>query len=352
MSDFISEKIIEDILSADRSILAELLSVSPSGLNLLARQKSVESGKLDLLCLYENDLLLIELKVAGFSDDVVDQIDSYHKDLQELQAKNKLIGARIRKIVLVTGAKPEDFDRCQARGIRLVVYRPECVLSKFYENFRELSYFLQIQSGDYGVVRLGLLNSTLRSLSAGKRVGEICRIEGKSEKTIRNRLVVAVQLGLVGKFRGGYFLTDGGNSFLEKSARVFVDRLSDDQVEFLSKFVTENPFYSPATYTILSILEAVFVLAKSAYPVSVRVVQEYFVTSVGKGQAWKTPKARETATYIFSNYACELHLLTKVSNHFYITPKGIQAILLLQLNRSIKLIESQRIGEVSVSAGL
>jgi hypothetical protein len=68
-------------------------------------------------------------------------------------------------------------------------------------------------------------------------------------------------------------------------------------------------------------------------------MRDFFVKSVGKESTWKTPKSRETATYIFSNYACDLQLLTKINNSFYLTPNGIQAILLLQLNRSIKLIE-------------
>ncbi len=38
------------------------------------------------------------------------------------------------------------------------------------------------------------------------------------------------------------------------------------------------------------------------------------------------PRARETATYIFSNYASELEYLVKVNNEFFLTPKGIQAI--------------------------
>ena len=66
MSDFISEKIIEDILSIDKSILAEVFSVEASGLSLIARQGKVTSGRLDLLYLYESDLLLIELKVVPF----------------------------------------------------------------------------------------------------------------------------------------------------------------------------------------------------------------------------------------------------------------------------------------------
>ena len=343
MNSPVSERVIEDILSSDRSILAELLSVDPSGLSLIARQKALRSGKLDLLYLYENELLLIELKAVSFYDDIIHQINGYYEDLKELQGQHKLIDADIRRIILVTDCSPDDIKKCQAESVRLIPYRPEHVLSKYYENFRELSYFLKIQSADYGVVRLGLLKSTLKLLSSGKSTQEISQAEARSEKTIRNRLSVASLLGLVSKFRGKYFLTDFGTAFLDADEpSLSDDRLSDNQVELLSNFVKENPFYSSITYTLSAIIETVFVLAKNTYPVPEEAVRGYFVTSVGKGQTWRTDRARETATYIFSNYACELHFLVKVGNHFYLTPKGIQAILLLQLNRSIKLIESQR----------
>ena len=42
--DFISEKIIEDIFTIDKSILAELLSVNPSELSLVSRQKYLIRG--------------------------------------------------------------------------------------------------------------------------------------------------------------------------------------------------------------------------------------------------------------------------------------------------------------------
>lgn len=95
-------------------------------------------------------------------------------------------------------------------------------------------------------------------------------------------------------------------------------------------------------FILFSIIETVFFLSKNSYPVPNDSVIDYFVKSVGKTETWKTPKAKSTATYIFSNYACELEFLAKINNEFYITPKGIQAILLLQLNRSIKLIESRK----------
>lgn len=342
MNDLVSERVVEDILSSDKSILADILSANPANLSLVARQKALKSGKLDLLYLYENELLLIELKVVPFYDDIIRQVDAYFEDLRELQTQHRLINAAISKIALVTESKPEDIEKCNRASIRLLEYKPQFVLSKYYENFRELSYFLQLQSGDYGVVRLGLLKSTLQLLAEGKNIRGICETEARSEKTIRNRLSVATLLGITAKFKQQYFLTDFGNTFLEAGDSGGDDRFSDRQIELLRNRVGEAPFYSSVPYTILALLESVFVLAKNVYPVPKDAVQDYFVKSVGKGETWRTDRARETATYIFSNYACELGFLAKVDNHFYMTPNGIRAILLLQLNRSLKLIQSQR----------
>ena len=341
MKQTISERVIEDILSADKKILAELLSLDPSSLSLIARQKRLKSGNLDMLCLYKNELVLIELKVVGFSNNIINQINGYFYDLVELQKQHKLIDASIRRVILVTSCGITDVDKCKKESIQLIDYKPNYVLSKFYDNFKELSYFLKIQSGDYGVVRLGLLNSTLLLLARGKSLKEIIELEKRSRNTIKNRFSVATLLGLVAKYKGEYFLTDFGNSFVEAS-EYLDDRLSVAQVELLSNFVRETPFFSSVTYTILTMLETVFVLAKNTYPVPFEMALDYFVKSVGKTQTWKAKRAKETATYIFSNYACELEFLAKIDNNFYITPKGIQAILLLQLNRSIKLIEARK----------
>jgi hypothetical protein len=342
MSNSVSEKIIEDILTSDKSILSEVLSLNFSDLSLIARQKIVSSGKLDMIYLHKDEILLIELKVVPFYKEVITQINNYETDLIALQNQNKLIKSSIRKIIVVTGARENDYRVCKESKIDLVVYKPEIILSKYYENFKELSSFLKIQSGDYGVVRLGLIKNTLSCLGEGVSIKEICNLENKSEKTIRNKISVAQLLGLVSKFKQTFFLTDLGNQFVELGEKIVDDRLNQEQIELLSNFIKETPFFSSISYTIFALIETVFVLSKNSYPVSKDAVKDYFVKSVGKTETWRADRARETATYIFSNYACELEFLVKVNNEFYITPKGIQAILLLQLNRSIKLIESRK----------
>jgi hypothetical protein len=336
----ISERVIEDILKVDKSILAEILSLNSSDLNLLARQKIVQSGIIDLLYVWRDELLLIELKAVPFYNDIITQIENYYQDLLLLQSENKLLKTSIRKIILVTSAKPIHFTECRNNSIDLLVYDPKLIFSRYYENFKELSQFLKIQSGDFGVVRLGLLNSTLKFLGEGLSAEEIAKIENKSIKTIKNRISIAILINLVIKFKKVFYLTELGQDFINASESID-DRLTETQTKILQSFVKEAPFYSSITYTIFSIVETVFILSKNIYPVPKDLVKDYFVKSIGKSDTWNAEKSKETATYIFSNYAVELEFLAKVNNEFFITPLGIQAILLLQLNRSIKLIENK-----------
>ena len=341
MNSYLSERVIEDILAADKSILSEVLSVNVSDLSIIDRQKIVSSGKLDLLYLCKDEILLIELKIVPFYKDIITQINNYEKDLIDLQNKNKIARSKIKKIILVVGCRESDYKSCKENNIALLVYKPEGILSRYYESFKELSTFLKIQSGDFGVVRLGLIKNSLNYLAQGLSIKEICKLEMKSEKTIRNKISVAQHLNLVSKFKANFFLTDSGNSFVELGDQILDDRLNQHQIDLISNFINENPFYSPITYTIYSLIESVFVLSKTSYPVPKDSLKDYFVKSVAKTETWRMPRARETATYIFSNYACELEYLVKVDNQFFLSPKGIQAILLLQLNRSIKLIETR-----------
>lgn len=337
----VSERVIEDIFVVDKRILSEIIELNYSDLNLLARQKAVNSGILDLLYLWKDELILVELKAVPFYQDIIRQINDYYDDLVALQDENRLIKAKIRKYILVTGAKENNKIQCHDNEIELIVFNPKVVLSRYYENFKELSQFLNIQSGDFGMVRLGLLNSTLKYLGQGCKIEEIAKLENKSPKTIRNRLSVAIQIGIAGKFQNGFYVTELGEK-LNNSNENIDDRFNEKQKEIIQSFVKENPFYSSITYTIFSIIESVFVLSKNSYPVPKNTVKDYFIKSVGKSNTWSAEKSKETATYIFSNYAIELDFLAKVDNEFFITPSGIQAILLLQLNRSIKLIENKQ----------
>ena len=337
----VSEKVIEDILVANKHIIAEILSLDYSDLSLLARQKTLESGMLDLLFIWKDELLLIELKTVPFYISVIDQINGYYNDLLHLQTINRLVNTNISKIILVPQATSSHVKLCDENNIKLVVFNVKLVLERFYENYKEITSFMNLKPGDFGVVRLGLLNSTMQHLSNGYNVKEIAIIENRSEKTIKNRLSVSTLLGLTGKSKSLYFSTELGVHFVE-IALCIDDQLSEGQKELLREFVSSNPFYSAITCTLFSLVESVFTLSKSNYPVPNKPLIDYFVKSVGKASEWNAVKSRKTATYIFTNYAIELDLLSKIDDEYYITPSGITSVLLMQLHRSIKMIESNK----------
>jgi len=336
----ISERVIEDVLIADKSIIAGILEIDPADLDLLARQKIVVSGKIDMLFIHRDEIILIELKVTPFYNAIIQQINEYYEDLVNLQNQNRLVKSPIRKVILVTDCQFKDEDLCKSESIDIITYKPKDVLSSYYENFKEVSYFLKVQPGDFGVTRLGLFKSTLNKISEGIKLNDVAKLENRSIKTIRNRVSVAMRLNLVAKHREEYYLTEMGEVFNSYSDEVD-DRLSIEQSDLLQAFIRENPFYSSITYTILGLIESVFILAKNYHPVPEDQVKEHFVQSVGKISTWAREKSKSTATYIFSNYAIELNFLTRLNNHLFLAPAGINAILLLQLHRSIKLIEQK-----------
>lgn len=337
----ISEKIIEDILCADKSLISEILTSNISDISLISRQRNVKSGKLDLLYLCNNKIYLIELKAVPFYIDIIEQINNYHIDLVELQLQNKLINGEIIKIIMVPEFDKKHTKICEDSNIRIITFNPSDFLNRYYQNFKEQSQFLKIQSADYGVVRIGLIKNTLSYLAQGLSLIDIAKIEEKSIITINHRIAVAQQLDLISKNKKNIYLTDFGNSFVELSNEILDERLNESQIDLLSNFIKENPFYSSITYTIISIIESVFVLSKSIYPIPFENLKDYFIKSVGKTDTWNKEQARKTATIIFSNYAIELGFLVRVDNQFYLTPLGTQAVLLLQLNRSIKLIQTK-----------
>lgn len=185
-----------------------------------------------------------------------------------------------------------------------------------------------------------MLKNTITLIGKGKTVLEISQIENKAEKTITNRLAVAMLLNLMEKQNKSYYLTVLGKKFVALDDKNTQDRFSIKQIDLLATFIKENPFSSQITFSILSVIETVFILSKAEYPVKYSNFQDFFVRSLGKESTWRTTKAQETGTYHFANYTEELGFITKVNNHLYINPIGIQAILILQLNRSLELIKS------------
>ena len=340
----VTEKVIEDIFTTDKSLLANVLLVNQSDLSQIARQKKFDNRRImDMLYLYQNELLLIELKAVPFYQDIISQINDYYDELLNLQTQSKLIKTKINKIVLVTDARKEHYTLCEKENIKLIEFDLEDILNQYYQKFKELSAFLKIEPSARGVTRLYLLKSTLNLLDKGYSFDEICKMENNASNTIHNRLAVANLLNLVDKPNKNkriYSLSHLGKKLVKAENNLSSERFNEVQFELISEFVKENPFYSQITFSIMSVVDTIFILSKAEYPVKYNIFQDFFVRSLGKDKTWRQ-RSQLTGTYHFVNYAEELGFIQRVENYLFLTPKGIQAILIFQLNRAIKLINAR-----------
>lgn len=343
----IRESEVEDALVANLSYLQELLALD-SEPRLLARQLRMRSGeqRLDLLLLHRKDLVLVELKVTAFSPDHLEQVVGYVRDIEELQRSGNLIAGSTRPYLLVTGAKESDFGLCKERNVTLIIYDPLDVITRYFTMLSELTPFFRVKPNDYGVYSLALINRTLAAIGEGNLdKPAIAEATGLGRSSVHHHLTIAREFGLVRVDRKKCWLTDFGHAYLKAmQSRTVADELSEQQAELLKKFIAKDPFYSPTVFGIYAIVESAFLLSRNVYPFSFEHLVRMFTTLAGKEAEWSAPRARNTATYTFLNFAIDLGLLGKVGQQIVLTPAGFRFIIALQLHKSIEMIESVYIG--------
>jgi hypothetical protein len=339
----ISESQIEDALVANLVFLAKTLKLSPD-IKLIARQLRLKSGeeRIDLLLSSGKRLCLVELKVVGFSEKWLKQIISYRDELINLQNGGELVLGEILCFLLVTDAKKTDITTARQSGVEIVVYQPVDVLKNYYENLAAVAPFLKMKPNDYGVFSLGLINRALFQLSNGIATqGDIAGKTGLSKQSVHNHLKVSKEFGLARERDGHYFLTDMGDQYVQFcNKNVLLDQLNEKQVEILKNFVANDPFYSSTVFGIYSMVESAFLLSRNSYPIELLDLRKMFQNISGKVKEWQSEKSLSTATYTFLNFAIDLELLGKTGQQIVITPAGFRFILMLQLHKSIEMIES------------
>jgi hypothetical protein len=116
--------------------------------------------------------------------------------------------------------------------------------------------------------------------------------------------------------------------------------LSDEQAKILRKRVIENPYHSSVILGIASMVECVFSLSKTAYPVFLSQLEHFFTVYSGKIYDWKTEKAQKHGAKMYSNYAIDLGLIAKSDNNVYLTPDGFKFVIQLQLHKSLRLMDN------------
>jgi hypothetical protein len=137
-----------------------------------------------------------------------------------------------------------------------------------------------------------------------------------------------------------YFLTDIGDQYMQDCNSVLIDQLNEKQIEILKNFVADDPFYSSTVFGIYSVVESAFLLSRNSYPIELLDLRKMFQNISGKVKEWQAEKSLSTATYTFLNFAIDLELLGKIGQQIVITPMGFRFILMLQLHKSIEMIES------------
>jgi predicted transcriptional regulator len=338
----VRESQIEDVLATYPDIAKEILGIKEE-LTLLARQKILPSGeKIDLLFVADSRIKLVELKVEKCKPEFIHQVKSYRDELIKLQTANKFIAGDIDAFLAAPEFSGEQEKACQEFGIVPCEYEPQKVLEAFFARLKKFANFITLKPADHGLWQLHLLNRLLYALSEEKVKKELAEETGLSVSTIGSYLRLAGDLHLIETAKNKkYRLTDLGKKYVwSKDIKAPVEFISDEQSRTLQDFIIKDPFISRTVFGIYTMVETVFTLSKNTYPVPLDMVMNYFRESSGKHFEWSTRKTTLDGTKMYSNYATELGLIGRIGDKFYITPDGVKFILLLQLHKSIKVVDA------------
>ena len=116
-------------------------------------------------------------------------------------------------------------------------------------------------------------------------------------------------------------------------------QLTEEQAQCLRNFIIKDPFITPTIFGIYTMVDVVFTLSRNGYPIPRELALTFFRETCGKIFEWASPTTARHGMRMYSNYAAELGLLGTVGRNLYLTPDGLRFILLLQLHKSIKMID-------------
>ncbi len=337
----IRENQIEDILVNAPSLTKNILRLDEEP-RLIGRQIIVPSGRLDILYAYKSHLLLVELKAVPFQRKFIQQVLEYKNDLIEFQNNGKMLKGEIYPYLLCPSVTETLRRITQNANVDVMSYNPEEVLKYFYNNMRPIASLVETKPIDIGIWNLHLVNKFIYYLDTIKNINELLEVVGGAKKTLYNKIKFAKELRLIEWEPHSEFisLSELGRRYINARDGKFDDRLSDEQVNMIKKFVAHNPYESSVILGVASIVEATFTLARNTYPVHMNQLCDFFTVHSGKVYDWQTKKSKYNATRMYSNYAVDLGLLAKTEQKVYITPEGIKFTMQMQLHKSLKMMES------------
>ncbi|MCB1058846.1 MAG: hypothetical protein KDB65_01315 [Calditrichaeota bacterium] len=337
----IRESQIEDVLASHTDIARLTLNLS-GDLTLIARQKILISGdRIDLLFVCDNQVLLVELKIERFQRKFLEQTQRYAEQLRALQTCGALVAGEINPFLVCTKVSEADKAKAHRAGVNVIEYDPEQVLREFYTRFQSRAPYHKLKPTNHGLWNLHLLNRLLYNMEEPKKAESLAAKSSLSKSSVRSYLSLARELKLVAFLDETWFLTENGTQYVwgrDKSGGF--DFVSEDQCEMLRDIIIQNPFHSGAILGIYTIVESIYNLSKSTYPVDKKDLIQYFKQSCGRQFEWNSLKTASDATRMYSNYAIDLGLAAKMGEKFYLTPVGVRFIMLLNLHKTIKMVDS------------
>jgi len=334
------ESQIEDVLATYPDVPRQLVG-SEDTFRLLARQMSLGSGRLDLLWSTGARLLLMELKIEPCRQEFIDQVLAYRRELTEMQLDGALLGGPIDVVLLCPSFTSSLEQSCQREEVTPVTYSPALVLEEFYRRLRSLSQFVSIRPSDQGLWSIRLINRVVYALATNDNLHSLSAATGLSKKSVANHLRFAEALQLTTRVGDRFSLTDLGQRYMAaRTADAVPNSMSEAQANVIRDFIIRDPFASPVVFGIYLIVDAVFALARNGYPVPWEALSSYFRDCAGKRFEWSSPTTEYHGVQMYSNYAAELGLLGRVGDNLYLTPDGLRSILLLQLHKSIQMLDA------------
>lgn len=336
----VRESQIEDALVALPELAQTLLRLDQRP-RLIARQMILPSGRLDLLYATGTTLTLVELKAEEGRPEFVTQVQRYLQDLRDKQEKAELVQAPITPVLLCPSYRRKTLELSEREDVVSLVYSPAEVLDTFFRSLRPLAELVALKPVDLGLWNIHLIHRALYALDgATLESKDLAKRVGLSEKTVGNHVRLAEHLRLVDRQGTRVSLTPLGTEYVSaRNPDMPPDHLTEEQTIVLRNFVVKDPFASAVVLGIYSMVESVFTLARNTYPVPTGVLQGYFRETTGKLSDWSERKTAYHGTKMYSNYAVELGLLARSGETLYLTPDGIRFILLLQLHKSLKMID-------------
>jgi hypothetical protein len=336
----IRETQIEDILISSPSLMKNVLGLDEEP-RLVGRQIIVPSGRLDMLYAYQKDLFLIELKIAAFQTKFIQQVVGYKTDLQNLQQQGKLVQGSIQPFLLLPEINSVNRKKAESEGVICHEYNPEAILQHFYsENLYPITSFAEHKPIDIGIWNIHLINKFIYRVKDIGSVKELQSVVDSSQKSLYNKIKFANELGLLvwNPRNDSITLSEFGKQYIDARDRYFEQTLSEDQAKLLRNRVIENPYQSSVMLGIASMVECVFSLSKTSYPVILSQLENYFTIYSGKIYDWQTAKSQKHGAKMYSNYAIDLGLMAKTDNNVYLTPDGFKFVIQLQLHKSLKMV--------------